>query len=465
MFRYTMAEKIHISAGVARIIQKGAGFIPENMDKLPSESMIKTQLSGIYPFISKDELESKWIPKAYDAHMLLEKGEGPAKETTGWLRLPEELEASGLKDIKETAARINETSDILLVIGIGGSYLGARAVIELLAPGSGGGLKRTKVIFAGTGLSGAHTRRIIKSLEGADFSINIISKSGTTTEPAVAFRIFYGLLAERYGNKASERVYSTTDANSGALLRLSEEKGFKKFYIPGDIGGRYSVLTPVGLLPIACAGIDIEALVEGACRTQREYSAKTPENPVWQYACARQALYDAGKKVEILSAWSPEYRYLGEWWKQLFGESEGKELKGIFPAYLEMTADLHSMGQYIQQGERMMFETFLWPEPDSDVIIPYDDDNLDGLGYLAGKSVDYVNFNAMAGTKEAHIDGGVPCIELKTDTINARCLGALLYFFQMSCAISGLIGGINPFIQPGVEAYKKNMFKLLGKGD
>jgi glucose-6-phosphate isomerase len=434
------------------------------MDKSPSCTMIETQLSGIYPFIEKDELESKWMPKAYDAHMLLEKGEGPARNTTGWLRLPWELEASGLSEIKETAARINETSDILLVIGIGGSYLGAKAVIELLAPDSGGGLNRTKVIFAGTGLSGAHTQRIMKSLEGKDFSINIISKSGTTTEPSVAFRIFYGLLSERYGNKATQRVYSTTDANSGALLKLSREKGFKTFYIPGDIGGRYSVLTPVGLLPIACAGIDIDALVEGACLAGKEYSVKAPENPVWQYACARQALYDAGKKIEILSAWSPEYRYFGEWWKQLFGESEGKDLRGILPVYLEMTADLHSMGQYVQQGERMMFETFIWTETeDEGVIIPYDDENLDGLNYLAGKSVDYVNLNAMAGTKEAHMDGGVPCIELRTGVVNARCLGALLYFFQLSCAISGLIGGINPFNQPGVEAYKKNMFRLLGK--
>lgn len=428
--------------------------------------MIKTQLTGIYPFIGKDELESKWMPKAYDAHMLLEKGEGPARNAAGWLRLPEELHASGLSDIKEAAARINETSDILLVIGIGGSYLGAKAVIELLAPGSGGGLKRTKVVFAGNGLSGAHMRRIIKSLEGSDFSINIVSKSGTTTEPSVAFRILYKLLAEKYGDRAPGRVYATTDAGSGVLLKLSREKGFKTFYIPGDIGGRYSVLTPAGLLPIACAGIDIDALVEGACFARKEYSAKSAENPVWQYAAARQALYGAGKKIEILSAWSPEYRFLGEWWKQLFGESEGKELKGIFPAYLEMTADLHSMGQYIQQGERMIFETFLWQEPgDGDVIIPYDGENLDGLNYIAGKSIDYVNFNAMAGTKEAHIGGGVPCIELKTGTLDARCLGALLYFFQLSCAISGLISGVNPFDQPGVEAYKKNMFRLLGKPD
>lgn len=431
--------------------------------KLPSESMIEINLSGIYPFIGKEELDNKWIPKAYEAHMLLEKDNGPFSGTTGWLRLPEQLLKTGLSEIKDAAKRVNEDSDILLVIGIGGSYLGAKAVTELLAPDTGGGLGRTKVIFAGNGLSGAHVQRIINSLEGKDFSINIVSKSGTTAEPSIAFRLFSGLLYERYGVRAADRIYSTTDAGKGALLELSKKKGYKTFYIPGDIGGRYSVFTPAGLLPIACAGIDIDDLIKGAGDACEAFSVKTPENPVWQYAAARQALYCAGKKTEILSAWSPEYRFLGEWWKQLFGESEGKALKGIFPAYLEMTSDLHSLGQYVQQGERMMFETFLWTEPCCGLKIPHDDEDLDGLNYLAGKELDYVNRSALEGTMEAHIAGGVPCIKLDLESLNARCLGALLYFFQLSCAISGIISGVDPFDQPGVEAYKKNMFRILGK--
>lgn len=426
--------------------------------------MIITDLSGIYPFISKDELDGKWIPKAAEAYRRLESGEASSSAMTGWIKLPEQLDISGLSHIRKAAEEINESSDVLVVIGIGGSYLGAKAIIEMLTPETGGDTGRTKVIFAGTSLSGTHMRRIIEYLDGKDFSVNVISKSGTTTEPAVAFRILFRLLKEKYGEKACERVYSTTDPNTGALLKLSREKGFKTFYIPGNIGGRYSVFTPAGLLPVAAAGIDIEELIQGACSGLKRFSSIDRENPALSYAAARQALYSYGKKVEVLSAWSPEYRYLGEWWKQLFGESEGKEHKGIFPAYLELTADLHSMGQYIQQGERMMFETFLWTDPLGDgVKIPYDTENLDGLNYLAGKSLDYVNRNAMEGTKKAHLDGGVPCIEIKLEMLSERCLGELLYFFQISCAISGLICGVDPFDQPGVEKYKDNMFRLLGK--
>lgn len=426
--------------------------------------MINTDLSGVYPFISKDVLSNIWMPKAEYAHTILANGSGPANGTTGWLRLPEQLVSSGVSDIREAAEKIKSDSDILLVIGIGGSYLGAKAVIELLAPEMSGSIGRTKVIFVGTSLSGLHMHRIIKCLDGKDFSINVISKSGTTTEPSVAFRVFYKLLSEKYGDMADSRVYSTTDSKTGVLLKMSKEKGFKTFYIPGDIGGRYSVFTPAGLLPIAVAGISIEELIMGACSAQKKYSEKSPDNPVWQYAAARQALYDSGKRIELLSAWSPEYRFLGEWWKQLFGESEGKDLKGIFPAYLELTADLHSMGQYVQQGERMLYETLLWSDPCGDsVTIPYVENDADGLNYLAGKNLDYVNRNALEGTKEAHLSGGVPCIEIKTEVLCARCVGYLLYFFQLSCAISGIISGVNPFDQPGVEAYKKNMFKRLGK--
>jgi glucose-6-phosphate isomerase len=324
--------------------------------------------------------------------------------------------------------------------------------------------KKTEVFFAGTSLSGRHFGKIRNYLKDRDFSINIISKSGTTTEPSIAFRLFYRLLKERYGASAAKRVYATTDANAGILRNLSAANGFTTFEIPRNIGGRYSVLTAAGLLPIAAAGIDIDALIKGAGRAQSCFSEKSHENPAWKYAAARQALYAGGKKIEVLSAWSPEYRYLGEWWKQLFGESEGKDFKGIFPAYLEMTADLHSMGQYVQQGERSLMETFLWLDAGCEsTVIPYVEDDIDGLNYLAGKNLDYINRSALDGTKAAHISGGVPCVELKAETLSAGSLGALLYFFQISCAISGYISGVYPFNQPGVEAYKQNMFKLLGK--
>jgi glucose-6-phosphate isomerase len=426
--------------------------------------MILTDLTGVFPFISKDELHDHWLPRAGLAHKLLEEAGESESGFAGWLRLPEKMNENALQKIREAADQINRESDVLLVIGIGGSYLGARAVIELLSPNLETKKKSVEVLFAGTSLSGLHTCRLKKYLEGKDFSINVISKSGTTTEPSIAFRIFYKLLEERYGARAAQRVYATTDAKTGVLRRLSQEKGFRTFEIPSNIGGRYSVLSPVGLLPIAASGVDIGALIYGAARAQLRFSEKSPDNPVWNYAAARQALYDSGKKIEVLSAWSPEYRFLGEWWKQLFGESEGKQAKGIFPAYLEMTADLHSMGQYLQEGERTLMETFLWTDAGCEsAVIPYLETDSDGLNYLAGKNLDYVNRSALEGTKAAHISGGVPCMELKLEMLNAESLGALLYFFQLSCALSGLINGVNPFDQPGVEAYKSNMFKLLGK--
>ncbi|NLO48582.1 MAG: glucose-6-phosphate isomerase [Clostridiales bacterium] len=425
--------------------------------------MVHTDLSGVYPFIGEDELNQIWLPKAGLAHKRLEEESEMDDGYAGWLRLPEQLCGNALDQIHETADCIGRDSDVLLVIGIGGSYLGARAVIELLCL-ENCKKKKTEVFFAGTSLSGRHFGKIRNYLKDRDFSINIISKSGTTTEPSIAFRLFYRLLKERYGASAAKRVYATTDANAGILRNLSAANGFTTFEIPRNIGGRYSVLTAAGLLPIAAAGIDIDALIKGAGRAQSCFSEKSHENPAWKYAAARQALYAGGKKIEVLSAWSPEYRYLGEWWKQLFGESEGKDFKGIFPAYLEMTADLHSMGQYVQQGERSLMETFLWLDAGCEsTVIPYVEDDIDGLNYLAGKNLDYINRSALDGTKAAHISGGVPCVELKAETLSAGSLGALLYFFQISCAISGYISGVYPFNQPGVEAYKQNMFKLLGK--
>jgi glucose-6-phosphate isomerase len=308
---------------------------------------------------------------------------------------------------------------VLLVIGIGGSYLGAKAVTDILAPAYTG--VRPEIIYAGNGLSGARASRIRDYLRDKDFSVNVISKSGTTTEPAVAFRLFKSLLEEKYGARAAGRVYATTDASKGALLSLAKEKGYERLIIPSDVGGRYSVLTPVGLLPIAAAGADIRALLAGAAGAEAVLSLQDMSNPAWLYAAARQALYNGGrgKKIELLSLWEPELRFLGEWWKQLYGESEGKDGIGIFPASLELTADLHSMGQYVQEGERSLFETFLWTNSGSDITIPYDAQNSDGLNYIAGKTLDYVNHTALKATKEAHTAGGVPCIDLCVGELNA----------------------------------------------
>ncbi len=421
--------------------------------------MIKTDISGVLPFLPGAGPDSELEKKLEAAHKRLEAG----GEFTGWLHLPSRAGAAELKRLQDAAAKIREDSDVLLVIGIGGSYLGAKAATDLLAPGFD--KPKPELIYAGNGLSGARASRLLDYLKDKDFSINVISKSGTTTEPAVAFRIFKGLLEEKYGAAAAGRVYATTDAERGALLRLSSELGCERFVIPPDVGGRYSVLTPVGLLPIAAAGVDINALLKGAAEAEAALSVGGMDNPAWLYAAARQALYDGGRgrKIELLGLWEPEFRFLGEWWKQLFGESEGKEGKGIFPASLELTADLHSLGQYVQEGERLLFETFLWAEPASALRVPFDPRDADGLNYLAGMSIDRVNRTALEATKEAHMSGGVPVIELSMGELNAESLGALLYFFEMSCALSAYASGVDPFDQPGVEAYKRNMFRLLGK--
>ena len=359
----------------------------------------------------------------------------------------------------------------MLVIGIGGSYLGARAVIEALTNSfynlqDKSVRRKPQIIYVGNNLSPSYINDIIDLLIGKDFSINVISKSGTTTEPAIAFRIFRELMESKYGlEEARKRIYVTTDKESGALKKLANNEQYATFVIPDNVGGRYSVLTPVGLLPIAVAGIDIDELMKGARFAQDKYNDDSIEyNEAYQYAVARNLLYKDGKNIEILANYEPKMHYITEWWKQLFGESEGKDKKGIFPAGVDFTTDLHSLGQYIQDGRRCLFETVINIErPYSDIYINSDEDDLDGLNYLAGKSLDFVNKKAMEGTIEAHVSGDVPNILITMEELNEETIGQLIYFFELACAMSGKILGVNPFDQPGVEAYKKNMFRLLKK--
>lgn len=389
----------------------------------------------------------------------------------GWLDLPTNYDKKEFKRILSAAKRINKDSDILLVIGIGGSYLGARAVIEALSSSFYNmqtlkQRKHTLVLFAGNNLSPNYINDLIEIIGDKDFSINVISKSGTTTEPAIAFRIFREILENKYGiDEARSRIYVTTDSEKGALKKLSEEEGYETFVIPDNVGGRFSVLTPVGLLPIAVAGIDIEKLMNGAKLAQDNYNdGELKYNECYQYAVIRNILYNQGKTIEVFANYEPKMHYMTEWLKQLFGESEGKEEEGIFPAGIDLTTDLHSMGQYMQQGLRNIFETVLCIEsPKSNITINSDDDNLDGLNYLAGKNLDYVNKKAMEGTIEAHVSGGVPNIIIKIEKLDEENLGGLIYFFELACAMSGSILNVNPFNQPGVEEYKKNMFRLLEK--
>ena len=389
----------------------------------------------------------------------------------GWLELPTNYDKKEFKRIQAAAKRINKDSDILLVIGIGGSYLGARAVIEAMSSSFYNmqtlkQRKHTLVLFAGNNLSPNYINELIEVIGDKDFSINVISKSGTTTEPAIAFRIFREILENKYGiDEARSRIYVTTDKARGALKTLSEEEGYETFVIPDNVGGRFSVLTPVGLLPIAAAGIDIEKLMKGAKLAQDNYNdEKLKYNECYQYAVIRNLLYNDGKTIEVFANYEPKMHYMTEWLKQLFGESEGKEGEGIFPAGIDLTTDLHSMGQYMQQGLRDIFETVLRiEEPKSNITINSDDDNLDGLNYLAGKDLDYVNKKAMEGTVEAHVSGGVPNIIFKMEKLDEENIGGLIYFFELACAMSGSILKVNPFNQPGVEEYKRNMFRLLEK--
>lgn len=379
-------------------------------------------------------------------------------EFGGWVDLPVNYDKEEFARIKEAAAKIQGDSDYLVCIGIGGSYLGHRAVIEAL-----GGAKKTKILYSGNSLSPRELKKVQKELGDKDFSVNVISKSGTTTEPAVAFRIFKQMLIDKYGEaEAAKRIYATTDANKGALHDEAVAKGYATFVVPDNIGGRYSVLTAVGLLAIAAAGIDIDALMDGA--EEERASLISDGGLATEYAVARNVLLEHGYDIEILANFEPQFMYFNEWWKQLFGESEGKDHKGIFPASVIDSTDLHSMGQYIQEGRRNLFETFVEIAEEYDgVKVPELEENLDGLKYLEGKEMDYVNKTANAATREAHTAGGVPVLEVILPKLDERSLGALIYFFEMSCALSGFTLGVNPFNQPGVEAYKTRMFELLGK--
>ena len=404
-------------------------------------------------------------------HKELHKRANDEKDFVGWLELPTNYDKKEFARIKKAAKKIKKESDILVVIGIGGSYLGARAVIEALTSSFYNMLpnkqrKYPQILYVGNNLSPNYINELIEYIGNKDFSVNVISKSGTTTEPAVAFRIFREILENKYGiDEARSRIYATTDKEKGALKTLAESEGYEQFVVPDNVGGRYSVLTAVGLLPIAVAGIDIDKLMEGAKVAQERYNdSNLKYNECYQYAVVRNILYKLYKNTEILVNYEPKMHYFTEWWKQLFGESEGKEQKGIFPAGVDFTTDLHSMGQYIQEGRRNLFETVISiEEPNTDITIPADDDNLDGLNYLAGKGLDYVNKKALEGTVQAHVSGDVPNIIINMKQLNETALGELIYFFEKACAMSGMILGVNPFNQPGVEEYKKNMFKLLKK--
>ena len=424
--------------------------------------MIRVELNGTKGFAPAAD-----TAKAQAALDTLVKGTGAGNDFIGWVDLPVNYDREEFARIQKAAKKIQSDSQALVVIGIGGSYLGARAVIELLKSPNYNALAKSTpdVYFAGNGISGDALSEVIAMIGDRDFSVNVISKSGTTTEPAIAFRIFKELLEKKYGKEgARARIYATTDRARGALKTLATQEGYETFVVPDNVGGRYSVLTAVGLLPIAAAGIDIEALMAGAAEEREAALREGVQSAAVQYAMSRQGLYGTGKSIEILAAYEPSFRFFAEWWKQLYGESEGKDGKGIFPASVDLTPDLHSMGQYMQQGLRILQETVVFfDHARCQVEIPYDEANLDGLNYLAGKTMDYVNETAMRATKKAHIDGGVPVTEIRADRISEKEVGALIYFFEFACGVSGYMSGVNPFNQPGVEAYKTNMFQMLGK--
>ncbi|MFK7694516.1 glucose-6-phosphate isomerase [Paenibacillus sp. HJGM_3] len=405
------------------------------------------------------------------AHEQLHKGTGAGSDYLGWIDLPTNYDKEEFARIGQAAKRIQSNSEALVVIGIGGSYLGARAAVEMLSHSFYNMLspdRRTTpaIYFVGNNISSTYVTHLLQLLEGKDFSVNVISKSGTTTEPAIAFRIFREVLEKKYGKAgARERIYATTDRARGALKQLADAEGYETFVIPDDVGGRYSVLTAVGLLPIAAAGIDIEAMMKGARDASVAYAdPDLSRNECYQYAAVRNALLRKGKAIEILVNYEPSLHYVSEWWKQLYGESEGKDHKGLYPASVDFSADLHSMGQFVQEGSRNLFETVIQvsrvPE---EIVIGTDADNLDGLNFLAGQTMDFVNKKAFQGTMLAHTDGGVPNLIVTIPDISAYSFGYMVYFFEKACGISGYLLGVNPFDQPGVEAYKKNMFALLGK--
>ncbi|MEI3154629.1 MAG: glucose-6-phosphate isomerase [Odoribacter sp.] len=425
---------------------------------------IKFDDSKICHFVSKDEMNVLY-PQAGEALKALKNGTGKGNDFLGWLNLPIDIKPELLADIEKTAADLRARTQVVVVIGIGGSYLGARAVIEALS-GSFHNYEEAdmKVIFAGHNIGEDYYHELLAYLANKEFGICVISKSGTTTEPAIAFRLLKALLEKKVGREeAGRRIVAITDGSKGALRTLADQEGYKTFVIPDNVGGRFSVLTPVGLLPIAIAGLNIRELVQGAIEMRKE-CLENDRNIAIEYAVARTALYRKGYAVELLANFNPKLHYITEWWKQLYGESEGKENKGIFPAGADFTTDLHSMGQYIQQGVRLLMETVISVQnPDYKVEIPSDADNLDKLNFLAGKRVDEVNKMAELGTQIAHVDGGVPNMKVSMPALNALYIGQLFYFFELACGISGSMLGVNPFDQPGVEAYKNNMFALLDK--
>lgn len=410
-------------------------------------------------------------PQINAAHEMLHRKNGAGSDFLGWLDWPIDYDREEYARIKQAAAKIAAQADALIVIGIGGSYLGAKAALEMLSHAFYNQLpvekrKTPEIYFLGNQLSGTYLTQLVEVLEDKEIAVNVISKSGTTTEPAVAFRFMRTYLEKRYGKVgAKERIYATTDRKKGALKQMADEEGYESFVIPDSIGGRYSVLTAVGLLPIAAAGIDIDQIMAGARAAYQLYKKSSlKENPCYQYAAMRNRLYAGGKNIELLVNYEPALGYFAEWWKQLFGESEGKEHKGIFPAAVGFTTDLHSMGQYIQEGRRTLFETVLQVEAGGpELVIGEDAKNLDGLNFLAGTSLAFINKRAMEGTVLAHTDGGVPNLIIRVPEITPFIFGQLVHFFEKACAISGYLLGVNPFDQPGVEAYKKNMFALLGK--
>ena len=421
--------------------------------------MIKVDLSGAAAFF---DAAGPDYAAAAAAHRMLAEKSGPGAEFTGWTELPMRIKRGELKALLSASAKIRSRSKALVVVGIGGSYLGARGAIELLRP-----LRREgdpKVFFVGNGLSADYLNGVIEQLGDDDFDVNVISKSGTTLEPAVSFRVFRSMLEKKYGAAAKKHIFATTDSARGVLRSMADAEGWECFIVPADVGGRYSVLSAVGLLPMAVAGIDIQAVVDKAIETFSALDLRSPENPVWQYAAARQHLYGRGYGIELLACYEPSFRFMAEWWKQLYGESEGKNGIGIYPASLEYTADLHSMGQYVQDGPRKLYETVVSFEKSlTSFSIPFGMGDPDGLNYLAGRDLHDVCRVARDAVKAAHISGGVPNIGVTVDRRDEAGFAELVCFFELACAISGYMSGVNPFDQPGVEAYKKNMFKMLGK--
>ncbi len=428
---------------------------------------IQLETQYLAKFVESEEF-GNMASQVKAAHEMLQNGTGAGNDFLGWVHLPTDYDKNEFARIKAAAARIQKNSDIFIVSGIGGSYLGARAAIEFLKSNNYNALSKNTpdIYFVGNSISSTALAEVLELCEGKDVSINMISKSGTTTEPSIAFRVLREMLIKKYGKDGTrERIFCTTDREKGTLKHLADEEGYETFVVPDDVGGRYSVLSAVGLLPIAVSGADIDALMSGAAKAEKIYNnPDLKTNPCYQYAAVRNILYRKGKEIEVLVSYEPCFTMMNEWWKQLFGESEGKNNRGLFPASVVFSTDLHSMGQYLQQGRRIMFETtVLFDKPKKEITIGNDPQNVDGLNFLEGKTMAYVNEKAFEGTVLAHIDGDVPNVVIRVPDFSEDSLGQLIYFFEKACAISGYIMGINPFNQPGVESYKKNMFALLGK--